>query len=155
MKGCYCLIISMKKSEKLQIGNLYQDYNFMKGWYVYIGSAMNSLAGRIKRHLSDEKKMHWHIDYLLQSENSEIRDVLYNISDKKIECELANEIAKDGNEIPKFGCSDCNCNSHLVYFKRKKDAVSSIKNGYDKLDIKYYDLNHFKKSLENHKKKKK
>ena len=147
MKGCYCLIISMKKSDKLQIGNLYQDYKFKKGWYVYIVSAMNSLAGRINRHLSDDKKMHWHIDYLLKSENTEIRDVLYNISDKKIECELANEIAENGDEILGFGCSDCNCNSHLIYFKRKKDAKTSIKNAYDKFDITYYDLNHFKNNI--------
>ena len=59
MKGTYCLIISMKKSEKLNIGHLHQDYKFKKGYYVYIGSAMNSLVARINRHLSDlfEKNM--------------------------------------------------------------------------------------------------
>ena len=67
MKGCYCLIISMKKSDKLKIGNLYQDHKFKKGYYVYIGSAMNSLVARINRHLSDNKKIHWHVDYLLSS----------------------------------------------------------------------------------------
>ena len=147
MKGCYCLIISMKKREKLSIGNLHQDYNFKKGWYVYIGSAMNSLVPRIKRHLSDDKKMHWHIDYLLDNENSEIRDVLFNISDERIECDLASIITKDGEGIPKFGCSDCNCNSHLIYFKRKRDAVNSVKSAYDKLNMEYYNLNYFKKSL--------
>ena len=149
MKGCYCLIISMKKSEKLCIGNLHQDYNFKKGWYVYIGSAMNSLIPRIKRHLSDDKRMHWHIDYLLDGENSEIRDVLFNVSDKKIECDLASIISKDGEGIPKFGCSDCNCNSHLIYFKRKRDAVNTVKNAYDELDMEYHNLNYFKKNLIN------
>ena len=147
MKGCYCLIISMKKSDKLPIGNLYQCHNFKKGWYVYIGSAMNSLVARINRHLSDDKKMHWHIDYLLDNENTEIRDVLFNVSDKKIECELANLIAEDGEEIPKFGCSDCNCKSHLIYFKRKRDATDSVKSAYDDLDMEYYNLSYFKKNL--------
>ena len=137
----------MKKSEKLQIGNLYQDYKFNKGWYVYIGSAMNSLSGRINRHLSDDKKMHWHIDYLLENENSEIRDVLFNISDKKIECDLAGIIAKGGEGIPKFGCSDCNCNSHLIYFKRKRDALDYIKSAYDELNTEYYNLSYFKKNF--------
>lgn len=149
MKGCYCLIIHMKKSEKLSIGNLHQDHNFKKGWYVYIGSAMNSLVPRIKRHLSDDKKMHWHIDYLLDGENSEIRDVLFNISDKKIECDLTSIIEKEGEGIPKFGCSDCNCNSHLIYFKRKRDAVNSVKSAYENLDMKYYNLSYFKKNLIN------
>ena len=73
MKGTYCLIISMKKSEKLDIGHLHNMHKYRKGYYVYIGSAMNSLVARINRHLSDEKKLHWHIDYLLKNESSEIR----------------------------------------------------------------------------------
>ena len=93
--------------------------------------------------------MHWHIDYLLDGENSEIRDVLFNVSDKKIECDLASIISKDGEGIPKFGCSDCNCNSHLIYFKRKRDAVNTVKNAYDELDMEYHNLNYFKKNLIN------
>ena len=147
MKGSYCLIISMKKSEKLKIGQLCQDYKFKKGYYVYIGSAMNSLVARINRHLSDEKKLHWHIDYLLKNESSEIRDVLFNVSDKKIECDLASTIALNGEEVPKFGCSDCNCSSHLIYFKRKRDAMNSVKNAYDNLDMKYHNLSYFRKEL--------
>ena len=120
MKGCYCLIISLKRSDKLDIGHLHQDYKFKKGWYVYIGSAMNSLG-----------------------------DVLFNISDEKIECELAGIIAKNGEGVPKFGCSDCKCNSHLIYFKRKKDALESVKNAYDKLNSKYYNLNYFNSKFRN------
>ena len=137
----------MKKSEKLNIGHLHQDYKFKKGYYVYIGSAMNSLVARINRHLSDDKKMHWHIDYLLKSEHSEIRDVLFNVSDEKIECDLASAIAENGGPIPKFGCSDCSCSSHLIYFKGKRDAVNSVKSAYDNLDMKYHNLSYFKKEL--------
>lgn len=137
----------MKKSEKLNIGHLHQDYKFKKGYYVYIGSAMNSLVARINRHLSDDKKMHWHIDYLLESEHSEIRDVLFNVSDEKIECDLASAIAENGGPIPKFGCSDCSCSSHLIYFKRKRDAMNSVKSAYNNLDMKYHNLSYFKKEL--------
>ena len=137
----------MKKNEKITIGQAYQEHKFKKGYYVYIGSAMNSLTARINRHLSDDKKMHWHIDYLLKNENSEIRDVLFNVSDEKIECDLACEIAKDGEEVPKFGCSDCSCNSHLIYFKRKKDAMNSVKSSYDTLNMEYRNLKYFKKEL--------
>lgn len=147
MKGCYCLIIYMSKSDKLNIGNLYEELKFKKGWYVYIGSAMNSLIPRINRHLSEDKKMHWHIDYLLKSENTSIKDVLFSTSDKKIECELAKEISQFGEEIINFGCSDCKCNSHLIYFSRKKDATSAIKNAYHSLDTQYHNLNYFKNKL--------
>ena len=54
---------------------------------------------------------------------------------KRIECDLASTIALNGEEVPKFGCSDCNCNSHLIYFKRKRDAMNSIKSAYEKLDM--------------------
>ena len=136
----------MKKSDKIKIGHLYPTaYKFKKGYYVYIGSAMNSLIPRLSRHLSDEKKMHWHIDYLLKSPNSDIREILFTDSIKRIECDLANSIAKDGLEIERFGCSDCNCNSHLIYFERKKDALKSVKEAYDSINIEYYDLKYFKK----------
>ena len=145
MKGTYCLIISMKKSEKLDIGHLHNMHKYRKGYYVYIGSAMNSLVPRLNRHLSDEKKMHWHIDYLLKSPDCHIRDILFNISEERIECDLAESISKDGEEIPGFGCSDCSCSSHLIYFKRKRDALASTRNAYDKIDKDYHNLSYLKK----------
>lgn len=145
MRGTYCLIISMKKSEKLDIGHLHNMHKYRKGYYVYIGSAMNSLVPRLNRHLSDEKKMHWHIDYLLKSPDCHIRDILFNISEERIECDLAESISKDGEEIPGFGCSDCSCSSHLIYFKRKRDALASTRNAYEKIDKDYHNLSYLKK----------
>ena len=138
---------SMKKSEKLDIGHLHNMHKYRKGYYVYIGSAMNSLVPRLNRHLSDEKKMHWHIDYLLKSPDCHIRDILFNISEERIECDLAESISKDGEEIPGFGCSDCSCSSHLIYFKRKRDALASTRNAYEKIDKDYHNLSYLKKSI--------
>ena len=135
----------MKKSEKLDIGHLHNMHKYRKGYYVYIGSAMNSLVPRLNRHLSDEKKMHWHIDYLLKSPDCHIRDILFNISEERIECDLAESISKDGEEIPGFGCSDCSCSSHLIYFKRKRDAFASTRNAYEKIDKDYHNLSYLKK----------
>lgn len=137
----------MKKSEKLDIGHLHNMHKYRKGYYVYIGSAMNSLVPRLNRHLSDEKKMHWHIDYLLKSPDCHIRDILFNISEERIECALAESISKDGEEIPGFGCSDCSCSSHLIYFKRKRDALASTRNAYEKIDKDYHNLSYLKKSI--------
>lgn len=137
----------MKKSEKLDIGHLHNMHKYRKGYYVYIGSAMNSLVPRLNRHLSDEKKMHWHIDYLLKSPDCHIQDILFNISEERIECDLAESISKDGEEIPGFGCSDCTCSSHLIYFKRKRDALASTRNAYEKIDKDYHNLSYLKKSI--------
>ena len=136
MKGCYCLIINLDKTSEIDIGKL-GKFNFNKGYYIYVGSAMNSLTARIKRHLSEEKKIHWHIDYLLKNGNAEISDVIYNVSDEKIECELSEEISAKSEGITGFGCSDCNCESHLYYLKNRKEAIECVENAYDSIAMEY------------------
>lgn len=135
MKGCYCLIINLNESQKIRIGKKLGKIKFKRGYYVYVGSAMNSLESRIKRHLSDEKKMHWHVDYLLKK--AKISDVIYNESAKKVECELSQYISTKSEGIQDFGCSDCECESHLYYFKTKKEAIECVKNAYDSIAMEY------------------
>ena len=147
MKGTYCLTIYLNKNVNLTIGKLYNNLQFKKGYYVYVGSAMNSMNKRLERHLSNTKKMHWHIDYLLINENSKIEDILFNISNNKIECKLAKLISKNGDEIPKFGSSDCKCNSHLIYFKREIDAIATIKQAYSELNMDFKNLDYFNKLI--------
>ena len=55
MKGCYCLIIEVNENQYLKIGKKLK-IDFKKGYYVYVGSAMNNLESRVKRHLSKTKK---------------------------------------------------------------------------------------------------
>jgi Uri superfamily endonuclease len=94
-KGVYCLIINLKRRSNIQIGKK-GEIIFENGCYVYVGSAMNSLTARIKRHLREEKKLHWHIDYLLKSDHSEIVDVRYTLTKERLECQVAHEISKKG-----------------------------------------------------------
>ncbi|MDR2545214.1 MAG: DUF123 domain-containing protein [Methanobrevibacter sp.] len=114
---------------------------FKKGYYVYVGSGMNSLIGRLKRHLSSDKKKHWHIDYFLCSKHTKIKEILFNVSEKKIECDLAKEI--NGLEIDKFGASDCRCNSHLFYFENFETCVNNVGLSFKKLNVSYNNLNDF------------
>lgn len=106
---------------------------------------MNSLIPRLKRHLSSEKKLHWHIDYFLKNINTTIKEIIFNIDENRIECDLANLIAKNGFEIPKFGSSDCNCNSHLILFNNYQNAFDNVKIAFEKLSNNHYDLNYLKK----------
>ena len=143
MKGCYCLIIELEKTTPIKIGKRLGEIQFRKGYYVYVGSAMNSLEARVKRHLSDEKKLHWHVDYLLSDKNSEIVDVVYAESSRNVECKLSKQI-EDDNGIEGFGCSDCECESHLYYFKKRKDAIDQVKDAYGSIALEYYNLDNLK-----------
>lgn len=136
MKGCYCLIIELEKDSNIVIGKKLGNIQFDRGYYVYVGSAMNSLEKRIERHLSEEKKLHWHIDYILKDPKSRIVDVIFNI-DVKVECEISKYLSKQGAGIKDFGCSDCDCESHLYYFKNRKDAIESVENAYNSIAMEF------------------
>jgi Uri superfamily endonuclease len=112
MKGVYILLINVGKNLQLKIGSL-GKINFDKGKYAYVGSAQNNLEKRIKRHTSKNKKKFWHIDYLLDNKFTKVLDVFYKNSGKSEECKIADRLNKTEVPIPNFGCSDCNCKSHL------------------------------------------
>ena len=86
---------------------------FKKGKYIYVGSAQNNIEKRVARHYSKNKKKHWHIDYLLADPNVEIEKAICKEAGKEDECKTASLLLKSEKPINRFGCSDCNCNSHL------------------------------------------
>ena len=130
LKGTYCILMRLNSDAVITVGKL-GKIKFQKGYYVYVGSAFNSLMARIKRHLSSDKKLHWHIDYLLSHKDVEVADILYVVDDNKWECELARKIADNAMEIENFGCSDCKCHSHLFYFKELDDLKESCFKSYE------------------------
>ena len=125
MKGTYILVVKISQNSKIIIGAL-GSISFPKGIYLYVGSAMATtgaitLLNRIKRHVLKEshKKIHWHIDYLLNSKKAQIIRVYMIPSREKYECIVAQEIIKKSDKyISKFGSSDCSCKSHLFYINR-------------------------------------
>lgn len=115
-KGVYCLIINLPKDKTIKIGKL-GNILFKKGYYCYVGSALNNLEKRILRHKSKNKKIRWHIDYFLKY--GKIIGTIEIKTTKKIECKLSKKVNKlSDTHILKFGCSDCRCNSHLYYFNK-------------------------------------
>jgi Uri superfamily endonuclease len=114
LKGTYVLLIELTQPADIVIGRKGR-INFKAGYYAYVGSALNSLEKRVERHLCKEKKIHWHVDYLL--EKAEVRHVIYAETDKKVECKIAGKLATTFEGIKDFGCSDCKCRSHLFYGK--------------------------------------
>jgi Uri superfamily endonuclease len=89
----------------------------------------------LKRHLNDKKKLFWHIDYLLNSENAKTKEIVFVIDSGRWECILAEDISNNGAEIINFGCSDCKCKSHLFYFKNSDMAIESCVNSFKKLSL--------------------
>ena len=121
MKGIYCLIIDIKKNISPIIGALGKIL-FKKGKYVYVGSAQNSIEKRISRHFSNNKKLRWHIDYLLANQNVNPKKAFYKKAGKEQECKTALFLDSREKSVERFGCSDCRCNSHLF----KLDALKNL-----------------------------
>ena len=130
-KGIYCLVLRLTTLNKIRIGAL-GELDFEPGYYLYVGSALGSGGlSRVKRHLcfSQEKYMKpkWHIDYL--DSIAPIVATFCAETDKRLECALAHAIG--GKSVFGFGCSDCDCKSHLFYrenepFKEIESAFSSL-----------------------------
>lgn len=116
MKGIYCLLIDVKKNINIKIGALGNIF-FKKGKYVYVGSAQNSVEKRVSRHFSKNKKIKWHIDYLLSNQNVEIIKAFCKKAGKEEECKTASVLKESHMPIKSFGCSDCRCFSHLFSLK--------------------------------------
>lgn len=129
--GVYQLLICLEHGKTLKIGGLGQRL-FGKGWYIYTGSAKKNFMQRLLRHHCKSKKYRWHIDYLLGK--GEIVAYDYIPHRDGLECELHNQTLKHidhGSEISGFGCSDCNCRSHLIYISPRLN--DNIFGGYNKL----------------------
>jgi Uri superfamily endonuclease len=118
--GSYVLVIQAQRESSLCIGKL-GIVGFKKGYYAYVGSALSGLSARLQRHLRKEKKIRWHIDYFLAK--TQIQEIWY--SEEKAECELAHGLSTFPM-VPKFGCSDCTCSSHLFYASSYQRLVEAL-----------------------------
>ena len=115
--GTYALVITLKEGLRLRIGKL-GIHDFPPGYYVYVGSALGGLHGRLKHHLKSEKRVHWHVDYLLQ--RAAVVQIWYALEEDRLECTWNAILAKLPGAAPiiaGFGASDCRCTSHLTHFR--------------------------------------
>jgi len=115
-KGVYCLVFENHECT-VRVGAL-GNLTFRAGWHIYVGSALGSGGlKRLGRHISlahlRDKQPKWHVDYLLTNPGFSLRYAIFAVTQERRECKLAREL-KEGT-IPKFGCSDCSCTSHLLY----------------------------------------
>ena len=115
-RGTYTLVLYLPRAQTIRVGKL-GAFRFPRGYYIYIGSALNGLAQRIARHLRPDKKRFWHIDYLLAY--AQVKQVWTHQGDGRLEClwaRAALALPRARVIAPRFGASDCRCPTHLVYF---------------------------------------
>jgi len=108
----YQLVIDVPSAVRVQVGRL-GEFEFLAGTYVYTGSARRGFEARLARHARAEKRLRWHIDYLLAVPGVRIRRVVRSSRD---ECGL-NQAVRGAVRVPGFGSSDCRagCGAHLKY----------------------------------------
>lgn len=114
MSGCvtYQLQIILSAPCSIRVGRL-GTFDFPAGRYAYTGSARRNLEARIARHLRADKKLRWHIDYLLASPQTSVTGVARFAA---AECAV-NQHTEGATLVPGFGASDCRagCGSHLKF----------------------------------------
>jgi len=63
------------------------------------------------------------LDYLLNNRSSKILKVFYKKIGKEEECKIAKKLSETESLISNFGCSDCNCESHLLKIKNMRNIL--------------------------------
>lgn len=124
------IIVHLPEDMKITIGKLGQ-IKFRSGYYAYVGSALGpgGIEARIERHKRRHKK-HWHIDYLLTEAHVVSAHAIK--SRRRMECQIAEVLSERFSSLPKFGCSDCRCSSHLFY----SESIEDMEDFLSKLNLK-------------------
>lgn len=82
---------------------------------------MNSLEKRVERHFREDKKLHWHIDYLLKE--AELLRAYLIPSEERLEERLSLEVSKFGEPVEGFGAGDVRVSTNLYRFEEEPDKI--------------------------------
>ncbi len=116
--GTYAIVCENAASVVLRVGQLGR-FALDRGRYLYVGSAHGpgGIRARVTRHLRQEKRLHWHIDYL-----TAMLPVVYIVAvpgRNPMECAWVGRLAALPDvsvPIRRFGSGDCRegCPAHLL-----------------------------------------
>ena len=134
MKGVYLLLLQLDESQQISVGRLGVQY-FSKGFYAYVGSALNGIESRVNRHLSNDKKHFWHIDYLL--DKARVFGVVLIPTEEKLECTLAMALMEKLLCISRFGSSDCGCQGHLFFASKRSELEIRVEKVLSDMGLSY------------------
>ncbi|NPA91596.1 MAG: GIY-YIG nuclease family protein [Chloroflexi bacterium] len=109
--GTYALIFHVTRTCTCVVGKR-GTVTLSPGYYVYVGSAHGpgGLAARLRRHLREGKRLHWHIDYITQHVAPVA--VLYAVGREPQECMWVQQVLdRPGTLVPMFGLGSGDCRS--------------------------------------------
>jgi len=132
--GTYTLLVELDGPAAIEVGAL-GEISFDAGWYAYVGSALGPGGfSRVERHrelaAGERATRHWHIDYLLGHPGAALPAV-HQTPGVDGECRVAR--ALDGERVSDFGCSDCDCESHLVYRASRESLSATVERAHGRL----------------------
>ena len=140
VKGAYALLIEVSSKAKLVVGAL-GVMEFNPGIYVYVGSALGpgGIEARVARHLKGEKRLKWHIDYLLAAEGVSVRKVIFSEAGRGDECRVVGVLKELGLKVvDRFGACDCKmgCGGHLLHCgENLKQCEQMVVKAFEKLGL--------------------
>ena len=131
-KGIYTLVLSLSADQTVEVGSL-GPVLFSKGYYAYTGSARGPGGlSRVKRHLrvmdGKNQTRRWHIDRLLAF--ATLVEVVATKTEEDLECAIARLIGERLSGVPKFGCTDCRCSSHLHFSPDREVILSAVRSAH-------------------------
>jgi Uri superfamily endonuclease len=117
--GTYALVLRSSTRQRVRVGSL-GELRVRPGFYVYVGSAFGpgGVRARVRRHSRGGRRAHWHVDHLRRI--VDVDEVWYSHDPARREHAWAAllETAPGASvPLPRFGASDCACDSHLFFFE--------------------------------------
>jgi Uri superfamily endonuclease len=133
--GTYTLVVELDRPATIEVGAL-GSLAFEEGWYAYVGSARGPGGfSRVERHrelaAGERETRHWHIDSLLGHPAASVVGVVRTAG---VDGECAVARAVGGERIPRFGCSDCGCDSHLLARDSREALLATVERAHRSLD---------------------
>jgi len=119
--GSYVLLCHVRATARIVAGRL-GPLLLQPGYYVYVGSALGpgGLRGRLAHHLRPALRPHWHIDYLRAAAPVEAVWFCYGPERREhLWARVLRDALGGGVPFAGFGSSDCNCASHLLFFRQR------------------------------------
>lgn len=134
--GIYLLEIIASTDFRVDIKK-FKGVIFLAGYYYYVGSAQKNFASRIRRHLSANKTIHWHIDHVTSIDSNKIQKIYFiKNAGRNVEIDLADKLISTLNcevIVERFGSSDTpESVTHLVY-RRKQLSYKKLTSFYQSI----------------------
>jgi len=121
------LALQLTHPRIVRVGSLGR-IRFKRGYYTYVGSARRGMRPRVARHLAKEKRKRWHIDWLT-TQPGVVPIAVASTTLTGLECKIVTVLSSRANRrVDGFGCSDCECESHLYYFSNTDSLFLALEN---------------------------